>query len=101
MLLLARELTRPHVKRARPAAPSHHAGRVDTLITTSDVARLLRVHPKHVYRLLRVGLPAHRVGGEWRFLTAAVLAWSGAAASTPEPGTRRAIDPGIPAAQPG
>jgi putative molybdopterin biosynthesis protein len=89
------------VKRARPAVPSHDLGRVDTLLTTRDVALLLRVHPKHVYRLLRVGLPAHRVGGEWRFLTAEVLRWSGAAASTPEPGPRSAIEPGTPAAYPG
>jgi excisionase family DNA binding protein len=28
---------------------------------------VLKVHPKHVYRLLKRGLPAHRVGDEWRF----------------------------------
>ena len=38
-----------------------------TLMTTKEVAALLKVHPKHVYRLLRRGLPAHRVGDEWRF----------------------------------
>jgi excisionase family DNA binding protein len=53
----------------------------DALLTTAEVAALLRVHPKHVYRLLRRGLPARRVGGEWRFGRADVLAWSGA----PEP----------------
>ena len=37
------------------------------LITTKEVAALLKVHPKHVYRLLKRGLPAHRVGEEWRF----------------------------------
>ena len=37
------------------------------LLTTRDVAALLKVHPKHVYRLLKRGLPAHRVGDEWRF----------------------------------
>jgi putative molybdopterin biosynthesis protein len=37
------------------------------LITTREVATLLKVHPKHVYRLLKRGLPAHRVGDEWRF----------------------------------
>jgi excisionase family DNA binding protein len=37
------------------------------LITTKEVAALLKVHPKHVYRLLKRGLPAHRVGDEWRF----------------------------------
>ena len=47
----------------------------DPLLTTEDVATLLRVHPKHVYRLLRRGLPGHRMGGGWRFSPDEVLAW--------------------------
>ncbi len=58
--------------RARPGAPS-------VLLTTAEVATLLRVHPKHVYRLLKKGLPARRVGSEWRFDRADVLVWSGGA----------------------
>jgi putative molybdopterin biosynthesis protein len=46
------------------------------LLTSAEVARLLRVHPKHVYRLLRAGLPGLRVGGEWRFQAERVLAWA-------------------------
>jgi putative molybdopterin biosynthesis protein len=49
----------------------------DLLLTTQEVAVLLRVHPKHVYRLLKKGLPARRVGSEWRFSRDDVLAWSG------------------------
>jgi excisionase family DNA binding protein len=49
----------------------------ETLLRTDEVAALLRVHPKHVYRLLKKGLPARRVGGEWRFSREEVLAWSG------------------------
>ena len=45
------------------------------LVGTNDVARLLSVHPKHVYRLLRRGLPAHRLGGEWRYDAREVMAW--------------------------
>lgn len=48
----------------------------DELLKTEEVARLLRVHPKHVYRLLGQGLPGRRVGGEWRFVRDEVLAWS-------------------------
>jgi excisionase family DNA binding protein len=44
------------------------------LLTTREVAALLKVHPKHVYRLLKRGLPAHRVGDEWRFDEDEVLA---------------------------
>ena len=48
---------------------------MEPLLTTAEVAALLQVHPKHVYRLLHRGLPAQRLGGEWRFLQSAVLAW--------------------------
>jgi putative molybdopterin biosynthesis protein len=48
------------------------------LLKSSEVAALLNVHPKHVYRLLRRGLPARRVGGDWRFDRDEVLAWAGA-----------------------
>jgi putative molybdopterin biosynthesis protein len=71
------------VKRARPPLPSRALAGSDALLTTGDVANLLRVHPKHVYRLLRRGLPGHRVGGEWRFLAAEVLRWSGAPRASP------------------
>jgi len=50
----------------------------ESLLKSADVARLLRVHPKQIYRLMARGLPAHRVGGEWRFSRDEVLAWSGA-----------------------
>lgn len=47
-----------------------------TLLKSAEVAALLRVHPKQIYRLLDQGLPARRVGSEWRFLREEVLAWS-------------------------
>lgn len=56
----------------------------EALLRTSEVAALLRVHPKQVYRLLRKGLPARRVGGEWRFSRDDVLAWSGGSPRGPE-----------------
>jgi putative molybdopterin biosynthesis protein len=48
------------------------------LMTTRALARLLGVHPKQVYRLLERGLPALRVGDEWRFERERVLEWAGA-----------------------
>jgi len=71
----------------------------DMLLTTEEVAEVLRVHPKHVYRLLKKGLPARRVGSEWRFSRDDVLAWSGgkapqAAAEAEESG------PGLPVEAP-
>ncbi len=78
------------MKVAMPDAPA--------LLTTDEVASLLRVHPKHVYRLLKKGLPARRVGSEWRFDRGEVLAWS-------RPGTARppapdSSQPRAPAQQP-
>lgn len=55
----------------------------EPLLTTEEVAALLRVHPKQVYRLLRRGLPARRVGSEWRFSRDDVLSWSGARGAEP------------------
>ena len=55
------------------------------LLTSREVADLLRVHPKQVYRLLRRGLPARRVGAEWRFDRAEVMTWSGAEAPRGQP----------------
>ena len=52
----------------------------DALLTTEEVAALLRVHPKHVYRLLKRGLPARRAGGKWLFPRQEVLQWAEAPA---------------------
>jgi putative molybdopterin biosynthesis protein len=48
---------------------------MDALLDTVEAAALLKVHPKHVYRLLRRGLPGRRVGREWRFDREEVLRW--------------------------
>lgn len=53
------------------------------LLKSTEVATLLNVHPKHVYRLLRRGMPGRRVGGDWRFDRDEVLRWFGGGA--PEP----------------
>lgn len=53
------------------------------LLGTNEIAELLQVHPKHVYRLLKRGLPSHRVGGEWRFDSNEVLAWARTGRSAP------------------
>jgi putative molybdopterin biosynthesis protein len=57
------------------------------LLTTKEVAALLRVHPKHVYRLLKRGLPAHRVGDEWRFDEAEAIGWARSSRDEPTPST--------------
>jgi putative molybdopterin biosynthesis protein len=73
----------------------------EELLTTAEVAGLLRVHPKHVYRLLRRGLPARRVGGEWRFSSEEVLRWSGAGSPASAAGVGSALAPAeLPATVP-
>lgn len=67
--------------RAPVEAPPAGAG----LLKSVEVAALLSVHPKHVYRLLRRGLPGRRVGGDWRFDRDEVLQWAGARTRGPAP----------------
>jgi excisionase family DNA binding protein len=41
---------------------------VPPILTLTEVARYLRVHPSTIYRLLKLNqLPAFRVGSDWRF----------------------------------
>jgi excisionase family DNA binding protein len=48
----------------------------DTLLTVEEIAQLLRVSTKTVYRLLRRGeIPAHRIGHHWRFDRSEVTRW--------------------------
>lgn len=76
------------MRRAQSALP-HPDAPASEWLTTPEVAALLRVHPKHVYRLLHQGMPARRVGGQWRFSRNAIQQWAelrgGALASADEP----------------
>lgn len=69
---------------------SHETG--GNWLTSKEAAAFLRVHPKHVYRLLRRGLPAQRVGGHWRFTAAELHIWAqraGETASFPPKGNNK------------
>ncbi|MCC6644316.1 MAG: helix-turn-helix transcriptional regulator [Polyangiaceae bacterium] len=72
--------------------------RAPMLLTTREVAALLKVHPKHVYRLMKRGLPAHRVGDEWRFDDAEIRAYvrGGAAERADVAGAARPVDDAPP-----
>ena len=65
------------------------------LLRTKEVAALLRVHPKHVYRLMKRGLPAQRVGDEWRFDEAAALRWTGGGGEITAKGPAAEAAPGM------
>ena len=45
-------------------------------LTAAEVARLLKLNVETVYTLIRKdGLPAARIGGQWRFSEEKVRAW--------------------------
>jgi|HubBroStandDraft_4_1064222.scaffolds.fasta_scaffold1716377_1 excisionase family DNA binding protein len=49
---------------------------MDTVLKVGEVARLLRIHPVTVYRLLKNGsIPAFRLGSEWRFSQETIERW--------------------------
>ncbi len=64
------------MRRPNPLPPADPAAPIGDWLTTTEVAALLRVHPKHVYRLLHQGMPARRVGGQWRFSHDAISQWA-------------------------
>lgn len=59
-----------------PRSRARELQNAGNLLTTNEVAALLGVHPKHIYRLLKRGLPARRVGDEWRYDKSDVLDWT-------------------------
>jgi len=49
---------------------------MNTAITIKDVAIILKVTEKTIYRLVQRGdLPGFKVGGSWRFLKEDIEAW--------------------------
>lgn len=49
---------------------------ITPVLKVSDVSRLLRVHHSTIYRLLKVGgIPAWRVGSDWRFRADEIERW--------------------------
>jgi excisionase family DNA binding protein len=46
----------------------------DEILTTDEVAALLKIHPKTVYKFLRANeLQGHRFGRIWRFKKSAIM----------------------------
>jgi len=46
----------------------------DEIITASQVAAILKIHVKTVYRLAAEGvIPGNRIGGAWRFRRSTIL----------------------------
>src|SRR5271156_3732933 len=45
------------------------------VLTREQAADLLQVNPHTIPRLVRAGLPAHRLGSQWRFRRSELLAY--------------------------
>jgi excisionase family DNA binding protein len=45
------------------------------VLTREQAAELLQVNPHTIPRLVKNGLPAHRLGAQWRFRRSELLAW--------------------------
>lgn len=46
------------------------------VLTIDEIARYLKVSSKTIHRMLKANeIPARRVGGQWRFMRDAILAW--------------------------
>ena len=56
--------------------PRRGARRMTTALTVREVAQLLKVNERTIYRMAARGeLPAFKVGGHWRFLREDVESW--------------------------
>ena len=48
---------------------------VDEILTANQVAELLQIHPRTVYKLVKQGsIPGRKFGGGWRFSKSEILA---------------------------
>jgi excisionase family DNA binding protein len=47
---------------------------MDDILTASQAARLLQIHPRTVYKLVKQGtLPGRKLGGGWRFSKSEIM----------------------------
>jgi excisionase family DNA binding protein len=59
------------------------------LLTVMEVAKILRLHPNTIYRLMKRGeIPAFKIGQSWRISGAAVDAWMTGDHTTAPPPSR-------------
>ena len=46
----------------------------DEILTVKQVSKLLKLHPRTIYKLAQTGMiPARRVGKSWRFLKSEII----------------------------
>jgi excisionase family DNA binding protein len=60
---------------------------MDEILTAGEVAELLQIHPRTVYKLVKEGsIPGRKFGGGWRFSRNEILAMVSPQGSPPSPG---------------
>ena len=77
VVVLSREELEEAVERAvrRAVGPGRDAPEASEVLTREQAAELLQVNPHTIPRLVRAGLPSHRLGAQWRFRRSELLAW--------------------------
>ncbi|HEU5463870.1 MAG TPA: helix-turn-helix domain-containing protein, partial [Candidatus Binatia bacterium] len=59
---------------------------MDEILTAGEVAELLQIHPRTVYKLVKEGsLPGRKFGGGWRFSRSEILAMVSPQGNPPPP----------------
>lgn len=60
---------------------------LESLLTVNEVAKLLRLSPQTLYKMLEQGtIPAVKVGCQWRFERGKIRSWLAEQHSTDSPG---------------
>jgi excisionase family DNA binding protein len=60
---------------------------MDEILTATEVAELLQIHPRTVYKLAKEGsIPGRKFGGGWRFSRGEILAMVSPQGTTPPAG---------------
>ncbi len=76
LVILTPEELEALVERAVRRATPVMAAPAPEVLTREQAAELLQVNPHAIPRLVRdEGLPAHRLGSQWRFRRSEILAW--------------------------
>jgi excisionase family DNA binding protein len=59
---------------------------MDEILTAGEVAELLQIHPRTVYKLVKQGsIPGRKFGGGWRFSRTDILAMVSPTGQPPAP----------------
>jgi len=59
---------------------------MDEILTAGEVAELLQIHPRTVYKLVKEGsIPGRKFGGGWRFSRSEIIAMVSPLGNAPAP----------------